>query len=251
MSPEDAADLINECLKVMFDAILKYEGSINRYIGDCVLAFFGAPTAHENDPERAILAALEMRDAVTKLNLNIKIGINTGMVYVGAMGPDSHREFAAMGSAVNLASRLQGAAQRPGQILVGESTYRLTRRAFEFQPMPPLTLKGIDKPVSAYEVLKVLPKPEKLRGIEGLRAEMIGREKEFAVLKESVDDLLAGRGQIVSIIGEAGVGKSRLVSELKAEIERKKPDTQHATRNTQYSKDVASPSENPSVIGYS
>jgi class 3 adenylate cyclase/ribosomal protein L40E len=137
MPPEDFADLINECVSVMVDVIWKYEGSVNRYPGDCVLAFFGTPIAHENDPDRAIFAALEMREAVTKLNLRISIGINTGMVYVGAIGPDGHRETTAMGSAVNLASRLQGAAseqqsgETTGLILVGESTYRLTRRSYE------------------------------------------------------------------------------------------------------------------------
>jgi len=141
MSPEDAADLISECLKVMVDIILKYGGTINRFLGDSVLAFFGIPEAHENDPERAILAALVMREAVTELNLRISIGINTGMVYVGAIGPDSHREFTAMGTGVNLAARLEGAAD-PGKILVGEVTYLHTRRAFEFNPLPPLTVKG-------------------------------------------------------------------------------------------------------------
>jgi len=220
MSPEDAADLISECLKVMVDIILKYGGTINRFLGDSVLAFFGIPEAHENDPERAILAALVMREAVTELNLRISIGINTGMVYVGAIGPDSHREFTAMGTAVNLAARLEGTAD-PGKILVGEVTYLHTRRAFGFNPLPPLTVKGITEPVSAYEIVKQLPRPDKIRGIEGLRADMIGREKEFVDLKESVDKLLSGRGQIASIVGEAGVGKSRLVAELKDYIKDK------------------------------
>jgi len=219
-SPEEAASLINECLKVMVDIILKYEGSINRFLGDCVLAFFGTPTTHENDPERAILAALEMREAIKKLNLDISIGINTGMVYVGAMGPDEHREFTAMGTAVNLAARLEGFAE-PGQILVGPGTYRLAHRAFEFRSLLPLTIRGITEPVSAYEVLQVLPQPEKLRGIEGIRAEMIGREKEFTDLKDCADQLLSGRGQIVSLVGEAGVGKSRLATELKGYIKDK------------------------------
>jgi class 3 adenylate cyclase/tetratricopeptide (TPR) repeat protein/regulation of enolase protein 1 (concanavalin A-like superfamily) len=217
MNPEDAADLINECLKTMVDVIVKYEGRINRFLGDCVLAFFGAPVSHENDSERAILAALEMRDEVAKLNLNISIGINTGMVYVGAMGTDEHKEFTAMGTAVNLASRLQNIAST-GQIIVGETTYRLTRRSFEFQPLPSLEVRGISEPISAYEVIKTLPKFEKIRGIEGLRADMIGRDKEFTDLKDSVGELLNGRGQIVSIIGEAGVGKSRLVKEFKEYI---------------------------------
>jgi predicted ATPase/class 3 adenylate cyclase/regulation of enolase protein 1 (concanavalin A-like superfamily)/ribosomal protein L40E len=225
MPPEDFADLINECVSVMVDVIWKYEGSVNRYPGDCVLAFFGTPTAHENDPERAILAALEMSEAVTKLNLRVSIGINTGMVYVGAIGPDGHRETTAMGSAVNLASRLQGAAselhEETGGIIVGESTYRLARHSFEFRELPPMKLKNIEIPVTAYQVIKPLPRPEKVRGIEGLRAEMIGRDKEFADLKDSIDELLAGKGQIVSVIGEAGVGKSRLVGEMKSHIKDK------------------------------
>jgi class 3 adenylate cyclase/tetratricopeptide (TPR) repeat protein len=217
MAPEDAADLISECLKAMVDVMLKYEGNINRFLGDSVLAFFGVPEAHENDPERTILAALEIREAVVALDLSISIGINTGMVYVGGIGPDSHREFAAMGTAVNLAARLEKEAE-PGQTLVGEATYRQARRAFEFSSVLPMTIKGITEPVSAYEVVKILPRPDKIRGIEGLRAEMIGREKEFTELRECVHDLLQGRGQIISVIGEAGVGKSRLVSELKGYI---------------------------------
>ncbi len=214
MPPEDAADLISECLKTMVDIILKYSGTINRFLGDSVLAFFGIPETHENDPERAISAALDMREAVSKLNLNISTGINTGMVYVGAIGPDSHSEFTAMGTAVNLAARLEKEAD-PGQILVGQATYRPTRRTFEFNPLKPMTIKGISEPVNAYEVIKALSRPDKIRGIEGLRAEMIGREKEFADLKDSADELLSGRGQIATIMGEAGVGKSRLVTELK------------------------------------
>ncbi|MCX5748627.1 MAG: tetratricopeptide repeat protein [Candidatus Saganbacteria bacterium] len=223
MPPEDSADLISECLKSMTDPILRHGGFINRYLGDSVLAFFGIPETHENDPERAILSALEMRDAVTKLNLSIKISINTGMVFVGAIGPDSHSEFTAMGTAVNLSARLKDIAE-PGQILVGETTYRSTRRSFEFQPLPLLTIKGISEPIHAYEVIKPLPKPEKIRGIEGIGSEMIGRDKEFSELKECVDELLAGKGQIVSIIGEAGVGKTRLVSELKEYLRQKIKD---------------------------
>ena len=132
-----------------------------------------------------------------------------------------HQEISAYGMDIILAKRFQEAAQ-PGQILVGEGTYRPTRRAFEFEPLPPLTFRGIAEPVSAYQVLKVLPKPEKIRGIEGLKAEMIGREKEFDNLKGCVNNLLsAGKGQIVSIIGEAGVGKSRLSTELKEYIKDK------------------------------
>lgn len=218
LTPEATVEKVNQCIRVISDSIYRYEGSVNRFIGDCVLAFFGAPLTHENDPERAILAALDMREAVSQLGLDISIGINTGMMYFGTIGDQEHLEISAYGSDVIVAKRLQETAE-PGQILVGSGVYRLTRREFEFRPPSSLTLKGIVKPVSTYEVLKESPRPEKLRGIEGLRAEMIGREREFADLKECIDELLTGRGQMVSIIGEAGVGKSRLVWELKEYLE--------------------------------
>ncbi|MBI1926342.1 AAA family ATPase [Candidatus Poribacteria bacterium] len=216
---KSVVEKVNQCFQAVTDAVYRYEGSVNRFIGDCVLAFFGAPLAHENDPERAILAGLDMKAEVVKLGLNLSVGINTGTMYFGPIGTQRHLEVSAYGPDINLAKRLQETA-KPGQVIIGESTYRLTRRAFEFQPLSPLTLKGIAKPVPAYEAVKVSPRPEKIRGIEGLRAPMIGREEEFAKLKGCLDDLMDGRGQIASIIGVAGVGKSRLVSELKTYLER-------------------------------
>jgi adenylate cyclase len=214
LSPEATVRKVNQCFQAVTDAVYRYEGSVNRFIGDCVLAFFGAPLAHENDPERAILAALDMREAVSQLGLNISVGINTGMMYFGAIGTQEHLEISAYGTDINLAKRLQETAQ-PGQILVGAGSYRLTRRAFDFETISSLSLKGFTQPVTAYDVQQVKPHPEKLRGIEGLRARMIGREREFADLKEAADAWLGGQGQIVSIIGEAGIGKSRLVQELR------------------------------------
>jgi adenylate cyclase len=220
ISPEQVADLVNNCFKVLVDIICRYEGSINRFIGDCVLAFFGAPIAHENDPERAIRAALEMCEEITKLNRDISVGINTGMMYVGTIGTDLYMEYTAEGHAVNLAKRLQETAE-PGQILVGDATHKFTRRMFDFEPLEPLILRGIRQPVRAYSVLKVAERPEKLRGIEGLRARLVGRDREFEMLTDCADALIDGRGQIVSIIGEAGIGKSRLASELKGYIKDK------------------------------
>ncbi len=211
---ERVVEIINGCFQSIVDIILSYEGNINRFIGDCVLAFFGAPITHENDPERAILAALDIQEAVKGLSLSLSVGINSGMMYFGPIGAQKHLEISAYGTDINLAARLQGAA-KPGQILVGPGTYRLTRRAFDFQRLEGLTLKGIGEGLFAYEALHVTSRPEKLRGIEGLRARMIGREREFAELKEAADGWLAGQGQMVSVIGEAGIGKSRLVTELK------------------------------------
>jgi len=219
-STEKVVDVVNQCFKVIIDTVFRYEGDPNRFIGDNVLAFFGAPIAHENDPERAIMAALEIRDKVRELSLNVSIGINTGMMYFGTIGTKEHHEVSAYGPDINLAKRLQEYAE-PGQILVGSGTHRLTRRAFDFDIIQSLNLKGFDQPITAYSVQQMKLHPEKLRGIEGLRARMIGREHEFADVKEAIDEWLSGHGQIVSVIGEAGIGKSRLVSELKTYLSSK------------------------------
>ncbi len=213
LQPEDAASLVNRVLQAMVDAILKYEGRINRMLGDGVLAFFGMSQAHENDPERAIHAALELREAVQTLGLNVTAGINTGEVYLGNVGPEQHHEFTALGATINLASRLQAKAE-PGQILVGEVTYRQTHRAFEFVPHV-MDVKGLAEPITAYEVVRPLARPDKVRGLEGLQADLIGRDSELAKLREALAEVQQGRGQVVNLIGEAGLGKSRLVAELK------------------------------------
>ncbi|KPJ49549.1 MAG: hypothetical protein AMJ38_03185, partial [Dehalococcoidia bacterium DG_22] len=162
--------------------------------------------------ELAVRAAIEIRDEAHRLGLNVTAGINTGEVYFGADAEEG-QEFTLMGTVIDLAARLAGRAQA-GQILVGESTRRLTWRAFEFTPLA-LEIKGVEGPVTAYQVERLLPHPKKARGIEGLRAELIGRDEEFAKLKEALAKVLKGRGQMASLIGEAGVGKSRLVAELK------------------------------------
>ncbi|MGI8916515.1 MAG: ATP-binding protein, partial [Chloroflexota bacterium] len=213
LHPEANADLVNTVFQAMVDAILEFGGRINRLMGDEVLAFFGTPQAHENDPERAILAALKLRESVQRLGMSVHAGINSGEVYLGSVGATQHQEFTAMGTAINLAARLCSQAE-PGQILVGEAVYRPTRRAFEFLPHT-MQVKGIAEPVTAYEVVRRLPRPEKLRGIEGLRAELIGREEELTKLRAALADVQRGEGHMVSIIGEAGVGKSRLIGELK------------------------------------
>jgi class 3 adenylate cyclase len=213
LTPEDAAHLVNDVLKAMVDAVLEHGGRINRLLGDAVLAFFGTPVAHENDPERAILAALRLRETVQALGRNVTVGVNTGEVYHGAVGVAEHHEITAMGTAINLAARLREQA-RPGEILVGEATYRPTRRAFAYQPRL-IEAKGFAEPVRAYLVERRLPHPEKVRGIEGLHADLIGRDEELARLADAIDELRQGRGQMVALIGEAGVGKSRLVADLK------------------------------------
>jgi len=215
LASEAVFQLVEECFNNLVNIVAEYEGKISGFRGDGLLALFGAPILHENDAERAILAALDMCHAMAEKKLQVSIGINTATMTVGEISTSLHSEYTAHSVEINLAARLQQTAQ-PEQILVGSGTYRLTRRAFNFQRIEGLSLRGIGEGIAAYEVLHVKEHPEKLRGIEGLRARMIGREREFAELREASDKLLAGEGQMVSIIGEAGIGKSRLVSELKA-----------------------------------
>ena len=213
-SSESIFSMVQDCFKQLVSIVAKYEGSISGFRGDGLLALFGAPILHENDAERAILAAIDMRNAMQDHQLQVSIGINTAMMTVGEIQTQLHNEYTAYGTDINLAKRLQESAE-PGQMLVGAGTYRLIYRAFDFETISDLILKGFSQPVTAYAVLHVKQHPEKLRGIEGLRARMIGREREFTDIKESADSLISGKGSIATIIGEAGIGKSRLVSELK------------------------------------
>jgi predicted ATPase/class 3 adenylate cyclase/regulation of enolase protein 1 (concanavalin A-like superfamily) len=219
-SSEVIFQMVQDCFKQLVNIVAKYEGSISGFRGDGLLALFGAPILHENDAERAILAAIDMREAIKDHQLQVSIGINTAMMTVGEIQTQLHNEYTAYGTDINLAKRLQESAE-PGQILVGAGSHRLTRKAFDFDVISDLTMKGLTQPVTAYSVKQVKVHPEKLRGIEGLRARMIGREHEFADAKEAVDEWLSRHGQIISVIGEAGIGKSRLVSEIKTYLSSK------------------------------
>ncbi len=224
-SSEAIFQLVQDCFKQLVGIVANYEGTIGGFRGDGILALFGAPILHENDAERAILAALDMIRDMQSQQLKVSIGINTARMTVGEIQTQLYKEYTAYGVEINLAKRLQEAA-KPNQILIGISTYRFARRAFDFETLHSLDLRGFPQPVDAYAVQKAKVHPEKVRGIEGLQAELIGRESEFGILTECVRDLLSGSGQMVSIIGEAGVGKSRLVRELREHL-----DTRHKAQD--------------------
>jgi class 3 adenylate cyclase/tetratricopeptide (TPR) repeat protein len=226
LDPEEVATLIDRCLGAMAEAIYRYEGTVDKYIGDCVMALFGAPVAHENDPERAIHAALEMRRRVAAINdelavgqtdpmLTMHVGVNTGVVVAGAVGHDRRRDYTVLGDAVNVAARLEAAAG-PGEVVVGPETHHRTRHVFDFEPLGELTLKGKAAPLAAYRVLGPLATPGSARGLEalGLKSRLVGRDGELEQLLAAFDRALRGRTQVVSLIGEAGAGKSRLLREL-------------------------------------
>ena len=218
MDPEAVKALVDRTLRVLGEEIERFGGSIDKFIGDNVMGVFGAPVAHEDDPERAVRAGLAMQEAMEGANrqsrekygvgFSLRVGINSGEVMAGAVGD----RYTVMGDAVNVAARLQ-AAGRPDSVTVGESTYRSTREAVSYERLEPLTLKGKEEPVPAWEATGVLAEPR--RGAGRAQTPLIGREEEaglLASLAERVEQ--EGRPYLVTVLGQAGVGKSRLLREL-------------------------------------
>lgn len=224
MDAEDWTDMMNGAFDRISPIIYHYEGSIARLLGDAVLAFYGAPVAHEDDPVRAIHAALDILAVIQAyaplvkrkygMDFAIRIGINTGSVVVGDVGSDLKYEYTAMGDAINLAARLQSAA-RPGTALVSLHTHRFAAPLFHFRDVGLVEVKGKSEPIQTYEVVGVRAEPGKLRGLAGLTSPMVGRDHERAALLTLSDRLKTGRGGLAVIVGEAGLGKTRLLAEWK------------------------------------
>ena len=186
----------------------RHGGTVEKFIGDAVMAVFGVPVLHEDDALRAVRSAAEMRDALPDLGLQGRIGVTTGEVVTGT------EERLATGDAVNVAARLEQAAQ-PGEVLIGRPTLALVREAVEVEAVEPLELKGKAEPVPAYRLLGVRDAPERRH-----QARFVGREHELAIVREAWGRVQAERRcELVTVLGDAGVGKSRLVAELTASIE--------------------------------
>jgi class 3 adenylate cyclase/tetratricopeptide (TPR) repeat protein len=225
LDPEEWAEIMNEAFDFMIEPIYRYEGTLARMMGDGLLAFFGAPIAHEDDPQRAVMAGLdiisdlapfrqEMMDDYD-LEFNVRVGINTGPVVVGEIGSDLAVEYTAMGDAINLAARMEETAS-PGSVQISDHTYRLVAPLFDFEPIGPISVKGRGEAVESYRVLRRKLKPGQMRGLEGLSAPLIGRDGEYSRLLAMLEQLNEGQGHILCITGEAGLGKSRLISEMKS-----------------------------------
>jgi class 3 adenylate cyclase/tetratricopeptide (TPR) repeat protein len=215
LDPEALRDLINACFASLVPAVTQYGGTVEKFIGDEIMALFGAPSAHENDPERALRAALYMARALDEFNaqhataLDLHFGINTGLVVVGGLGFADDAQYAATGDAVNLAARLADHAES-GEILVGQDTYRPTAHLFSFEPRPPLHAKGKAEPVAVYRLLGHQEAP----GWIQFTSPLVGRGGDASQLAGLFEAAAQGRGAVAAVIGEPGLGKSRLVAEV-------------------------------------
>lgn len=227
LDPEEVNDLISDCMVFLTEEIHRYEGTIAQFLGDGLLALFGAPIAHEDAPQRALYAALGMRERLKgyalklkqrRIEFNMRIGLNTGLVVVGRIGDDLTMEYTAMGDTVNLASRMESTAQ-PGTIQVSENTYRLTEGYFEFKALGEIEVKGKKEPVKAYRLLGIGHIKTRL-GVAEMRGltPFVGRQRELDQIMHCYDQAKRGQGQVVGIVGEPGVGKSRLLLQLRSAL---------------------------------
>jgi class 3 adenylate cyclase len=226
MDPEDWTEIMNEAFDLMSKAVFRYEGTIAQLQGDAMLAFFGAPVAHEDDPERAVLAALDMVASVAELSreleaargidFRIRAGIDTGPVLVGNVGTDLRYEYTALGDAVNVAARVQAAAE-PGTVLITQGTHRLLGDQFDVADLGELELKGKSDRVRVVRVVGRREAPGRRRGLDaiGIGSPMVGREADLRTLSGLLDIVRAGRGRSCFLVGEPGIGKSRLLAELR------------------------------------
>jgi len=225
LDPEDWAGIMNGAFAFMNTAVSHYGGTVSRLMGDAVLALFGAPVAHEDDAERAVRAGLEMQDAAARyavavrqqhgVEFAMRVGINTGTAVLAFVGDAIRTEYTALGDAANVAARLQSAAE-PGTVLISADTHRLVHALFDFRPRGHIEMKGKSEPVESYEVVGIRAAPGPTRGLEGLTSPLVGRDEEIGLLRDRLGDLGRGIGSAIAVIGEAGLGKSRLIAELKA-----------------------------------
>jgi len=226
--PEEVHQIMDGCFKILVDEIHKYEGTINQFTGDGVMALFGAPVAHEDHAQRACYAAFTIQKGIGMYGEKIKndfgvdfkmrIGLNSGPVIVGSIGDDLRMDYTAVGDTTNLASRIESMA-RPGTCLASKHTYKLAGDYFEFRSLGKMEVKGKAELQEAFELIKIGKAGSRIEAsvAEGL-TQFVGRINSMAALMESYEKTQSGSGQIVSVVGDAGVGKSRLLLEFKNQL---------------------------------
>ncbi len=227
LDPEEARAIVDPALKLMIQAVRRYDGYIVQSTGDGVFALFGAPLAHEDNPQRTLYAALRMQEELRRYGsklqaegrapIEIRVGVNTGEVVVRAIATGASQvEYTPIGHTTNLASRLQSIA-RTGSIVVSEATRRLCEGYFQLKALGPTRVKGVTEPVNVYEVTGLGPLRTRLQRSAGRGlTKFVGRQREMDAMKHAAEQARAAHGQIVAAVAEAGVGKSRLLYEFKA-----------------------------------
>jgi len=222
-NPEQTTVIVNRIFDALTAEIVRYEGWVVKFAGDNIMAIFGAPRAHEDDPERCVKAALAMLRALDRINrqlrrqlgltIQMRFGIASGQVIYGEVGGGAFRRLDVLGPSVNLASRLEHAS-RVGYITVSEEVQARANHAFLFTPLPPLELKGIRAEVRAYEVVRERGAADSAPEPSGPEL-LIGREAELAQLRRTLDEVREGTGRLLAIVGEAGVGTSQLLDSFR------------------------------------
>ena len=224
MDPEEVKNLMGDIFKKAGAVVKKYEGTVERFFGDEIMILFGVPKAHEDDTIRAIHTAIEIHKLVDKLSLDFEkkyktklsmhTGINTGLVITGDeyIGKGRH---GLTGDTINLAKRLTSLANS-GEIIVGQDTYKIAQNHFSFELRDPVTVKGKKDSVSNFKVIDAVEKPKRIKRLHGVRAKLIGRNKELSIFNQAVTELKNGTGSVLCLYGFAGTGKSRLIEEFQA-----------------------------------
>jgi class 3 adenylate cyclase/RNA polymerase subunit RPABC4/transcription elongation factor Spt4 len=222
--PEEARQLFDPVLERMMAAVHRYEGTVNRVMGDGIMALFGAPIAHEDHAVRACYAALATQEAIRRysaevrrghgLEVQIRVGLNSGEVVVRAIGNDLHMDYTAVGQTTHLAARMEQLAT-PGSILLTADTLRLAEGFIQVNPLGPVPVKGLPEPVDVFELVRATSVRRRLQVTAGRGlTRFVGRQTEIAMLGRVLERAEAGHGQVVAVVGEPGVGKSRLVYEF-------------------------------------
>jgi class 3 adenylate cyclase/tetratricopeptide (TPR) repeat protein len=225
-------EIMNRVLQILESEVYRFGGEVDQFRGDGLVAFFGATSAHEDDPERAVLAALAMQQALKPyaaelaeregIELPLRVGVNTGEVIVTIIGDRrQYSEDTAMGAGLAIAARMETAAE-PGTVLVSENTYHLVQSQFEWEALGEITVKGVSQPIAVYRPLAPRAdagRPDRLRAY-GLSAPLIGRGTQFHTLKGCVENLRAGLGGIAMVTGDEGIGKSHLVAQVRQHLVR-------------------------------
>src|SRR5213593_1431171 len=222
--PEDARALLDTVLERMMEAVHRYEGTVNQVMGDGIMALFGAPLAHEDHAVRACYAALRMHKAMAHgaedvrrrlgVDVQIRVGLNSGEVVVRSIGSDLRMDYSAVGQTTHLAARMEQMAM-PGTILLTAEALRLAEGYVQVRAVGPVPIKGLERPVEVYEVTGIGPVRSRLQAsaARGL-TRFVGRDAELGGLRQALERARLGHGQVAAVVGEPGVGKSRLFLEF-------------------------------------